>query len=31
MMAAAIGVLAPQWADGFPTWRNKSNDPLGGF
>jgi hypothetical protein len=31
MMAAAIGILVPQWPDGFQAWRNKANDPLGGF
>jgi len=31
MMAATLGVLVPQWPDGFQAWRNKANDPLGGF
>lgn len=31
MMAAAIGVLVPQWPDGSQAWRNQANDPLGGF
>jgi len=31
MMAAGLGILVPQWPDGFQAWRNQSNDPLGGF
>jgi hypothetical protein len=30
MMSGALGVLVPQWPDGFQAYRNRANDPLGG-